>query len=99
MNWGSSGEIRGTIGWGIAENVWPKSDPHFENPSHVARNIRHRRYDVVIKFLTSCINPAAVQILSLSYALRAVGMGMGALQKAQMGPSAFWVMASLACHL
>ena len=27
MNWGSSGEIRGTIGWGIAENRWPKWDP------------------------------------------------------------------------
>ena len=29
MNWGSSGEIRGTIGWGIAENRWPKWDPPF----------------------------------------------------------------------
>ena len=36
MNWGSSGENRGTIGWGIAENGWPKWDPHFENPSHYA---------------------------------------------------------------
>ena len=26
MNWGSSGENRGTIGWGIAENRWPKWD-------------------------------------------------------------------------
>ena len=29
MNWGSSGENRGTIGWGIAENRWPKWDPPF----------------------------------------------------------------------
>ena len=34
MNWGSSGENRGTIGWGIAENGWPKWAPHFENLSH-----------------------------------------------------------------
>ena len=36
MNWGSSGENRGTIGWGIAENRWPKWDPHFENSAHIA---------------------------------------------------------------
>ena len=36
MNWGSSGENRGTIGWGIAENGWPKWDPHLENPAHIA---------------------------------------------------------------
>ena len=40
MNWGSSGENRGTIGWRIAENRWPKWDhPDFENHSRVARSV------------------------------------------------------------
>ena len=39
----------------------------------------------MIKFLTSCIDPAAVQILSLSYVLRAVGMGHGRVAKGPNG--------------
>jgi hypothetical protein len=64
MNWGSSGVNRGTIGWGIAENGWPKWDP----PILKIQRTPHNRHIgafvmskcIMSKFYTSCRDPAAV---------------------------------------